>query len=195
MSEKKGSPVEAFEALRAEVAATHAELSKLAEGVGKPAPDYSPTLGAIANRLDAIEDGLGYVTGLMPPIELPEERETPEELRKLVKEAKDAALELRKVIKLHAARWWMAGTLGFGMILGIGLWIGIATLMPSSAGTWMASAIFGGDPWDAGQTLMRQADPVSFQRMVELYQACPQEDSVDLCRAAMAVKAATAAGQ
>jgi hypothetical protein len=42
---------------------------------------------------------------------------------------------------------------------------------------------------------MRQANPVSFERMVELYQACPKDNSVDLCRAAMAGKAATAAGQ
>jgi hypothetical protein len=195
MSEKKGSPVEAFEALRAAVAATHAELSKLAEGVGKPAPDYSPTLGAMTKRLEAIEDDLELVRKLMPPIDLPEERETPEELRKLIKEAKDAALELRKGVKLHATRRWMAATLGFGMILGVGLLIGIAYLIPRSAGTWMASAIFGGDPWSAGQDLMRQADPVTFDRMVELYQACPQGVSVDLCRAAMAVKAATATGQ
>jgi hypothetical protein len=69
--------------------------------------------------------------------------------------------------------------------------IGIANLLPNRVGTWMASAIFGGDPWSAGQTLMRQADPVAFARLALLYQACPPNASVELCRAAIAAKTLT----
>jgi len=105
-----------------------------------------------------------------------------------------AALELQQAtkysIKQQSMRWWLPGMFGSGTFIGIMLFIGIANLMPSSAGTWMASAIFGGDPWTAGETLMSQADPVSFNRMIDLYQACPQSASVEVCRAAIAVKAA-----
>ena len=51
-SEPDTSAVRAFEALRAEVAATRAELRELAEvTAGKTMPDYDLTLGRIAQQL------------------------------------------------------------------------------------------------------------------------------------------------
>jgi hypothetical protein len=205
MSENTGSAAEAFEALREEVA-------KLRNGIewiykqgreiktAAPPKDYDLPLGNIEKRLGAIEINLARMKWEVPlMMELPGERVPPEELVAISKEAKAAALELRKatghIIGQQTVRWRLVGMFGLGTVIGIMLFIGIASLLPSSAGAWMAASIFGGDPWTAGETLMRQADPVSFERMVELYQACPQDDPVDLCRAAMAVKAATAAGQ
>jgi hypothetical protein len=199
MSENTGSAAVAFDALRKEVSETRTELSKLAKAIERPVPDYNPTLGAIAKRLGGIEADLARWEEHLPPIALRGERYTPHELAQLTKEAKAAASKLREAtrhsIGQQTVRWWMAGMFGFGAAIGIMLFIGIANLLPSSAGAWMAASIFGGDPWSAGQTLMRQADPVSFERMVELYRACPQNDSVGLCRAAIAVKAATVPGQ
>ena len=53
-----GDPAEAFEALRAEVAA----LRQVIEAVGPPAPDYSPDLGRIVQ-------GLGHVGATLEAIE------------------------------------------------------------------------------------------------------------------------------
>ena len=198
MSENTRSAAEAFDALRAELGAARADLRRLETAIDKPAPDYSLTLGDMAKRLGAIQKTL-IDWELQIPLELPQERLLPEVLEVITKEAKYAAQELRKAtshtIKQQSMRWWMAGTFGLGTVIGVMLFIGIANLLPSSAGDWMAASIFGGDPWTAGATLMRQADPVNFERMVELYQACPQDQSVDLCRAAMTGKAVTAAGQ
>jgi len=205
MSENTGSAAEAFEALREEVA-------KLRNGVERiyrqgrevkpaaPPKDYDLPLSNMERRLGAIEANLANMKWEVPlMLDLPGERIPPDELIAISKEAKAAALELRKatghIIEQKAVRWRMAGMLGLGSALGITLCVAITYLFPSSAGAWMAATIIGGDPWDAGQVLMHQGDPVSFERMVELYQACPQDVSVDLCRAAMAVKAATATGQ
>jgi hypothetical protein len=199
MSETTKSAAVAFDALRVEVGETRAELRKLAKAIDRPTADYNPTLGEMAKSLGGIKADLARLER-RPPAELPGERYLPHELAALTKEANAAALKLQQAtrhsIGQQAMRWWMAGMFGLGTVIGIMLFIGIANLLPNSAGAWMAAAIFGGDPWSAGQILMRQADPISFERMVELYQACPQNDSVDLCRAAMAVKAAaTAASQ
>jgi hypothetical protein len=198
MSENTRSAAEAFDALRAEVGATREDLRKLAKAIDKPAPDYSLTLGDMAKRVGAIETTLAYWDKRIP-VELPGERYLPHELKAITKEAKGAAQELREAtshtIKQQSVRWWMAGTFGLGTVIGIMLFIGIAHLLPRSAGAWMEAAIFGSDPWMAGATLMSQADPVNFERMVALYQACPQDDSVEQCQAAMAGKPAPAAGQ
>jgi hypothetical protein len=46
-------------------------------------------------------------------------------------------------------------------MVGILLCLGTAALLPRQAGAWMAATIVGGDPWTAGQTLMRDADAAS----------------------------------
>jgi hypothetical protein len=98
--------------------------------------DYNPTLGKMEQCLGAIEAGLGYVNAVMPPIELPGERDTPRELDKLTEEAKAAARELsnstRHAIKQQAARWWLAGAFGLGTA------IGIANLLPNRLRRYLA---------------------------------------------------------
>jgi hypothetical protein len=108
-------------------------------------------------------------------------------------QAKAAMQELRAAtgaaIEQQAVRWWMTGAAGIGVLLGILLCICMVALMPRTAGAWVAASIVGGDPWTAGQTLMREGDPATFERIVRLYQACPQGSSTELCTAAMAVQA------
>ena len=189
------SAAEAFDALRAEVSETHAELHRLtAMIVGQPAPNYDLTLGEMAKRLGAMEDRLAHLARRMPPARLPEEMILPHELAAIAEQAKAAARELRTatgaVVEQRALRWWITSIGGIGVMVGILLCLGTAALLPRQARAWMAATLVGGDPWTAGQTLMRDTDAAAFDRMVRLYQACPPDSPTQLCAAASAVKAA-----
>jgi hypothetical protein len=77
-----------------------------------------------------------------------------------------------------------AGALG--LIVGVGLWYVAAGLLPRSAGDWIAGSLIGGSKWQAGETLMQEASPETWARMVRLYDACGTQ-ATELCEAAIAV--------
>jgi hypothetical protein len=194
MSETR-SAAEAFDALRAEVRETHAEIRTLTTRIaGASAPNYDLTLGEMAKRLGAMEDRLIHLAHRMPPARLPGELVLPDELAAITEQARATAQALRAATGVAVAqqslRWWMIGSGGIGVLLGVLLCLGTAALLPRQAGAWMAATIIGGDPWAAGENLMQESNATAFDRMARLYQACPADSSTDLCVAAIAVKAA-----
>ena len=70
----------------------------------------------------------------------------------------------------------------------------VAASAGAACGEWMASLVVGGGRWQAGQAMMRNADPAAWNRMARLVNACPKDTSTDLCEAAMAVRQAPASG-
>ncbi|MBV9786155.1 MAG: hypothetical protein JO264_20320, partial [Acidisphaera sp.] len=82
---------------------------------------------------------------------------------------------------------WLAG--GLGIVGGVLLWVLATAILPWGAGTWLAGLGYGGR-WQGGQALLREADPVSWERMVRLYQACPVASRTEQCEAALAVRTA-----
>jgi hypothetical protein len=84
--------------------------------------------------------------------------------------------------------------LAAGILLGIALWYVLPSLLPWSAGDWLASSLIGGGRWRAGETLMERASPESFGRMIRLYNACGQQP-VELCEAAIVARTATEPGE
>jgi hypothetical protein len=68
-------------------------------------------------------------------------------------------------------------------------WWPLTAVLPWGGGNWLAATLIGGDRWLAGQTLMREADPKTWDRMVQLYNACPRAITADQCQAAMAAAA------
>ena len=78
-----------------------------------------------------------------------------------------------------------AGVLG--LTVGVGLWYVAAGLLPRSAGDGIAASLIGGTRWQAGATLMDEASPASFDKMVRLYEACG-EQTTELCEAAVVVR-------
>ena len=81
------------------------------------------------------------------------------------------------------------GALLIGAVLGFVLWWPLAWGLPWGLGDRLASTlVLGEGRWGAGQTLMREADPGTWEQMVRLYKACPKGASIELCEAAMAVK-------
>jgi hypothetical protein len=62
-----------------------------------------------------------------------------------------------------------------------------AGLLPRSVGDGIAASLIGGTRWQAGEMLMDEASPASFDKMVRLYEACG-EQATELCEAAIAVR-------
>jgi len=179
--EPHDAAAEAFEALRAEVAQVRAAVEALPSALGDAkAPDYSPTLGAIAQRLETIESH--------PALQL-----TPEGYRRQVKAAADYVregmqTELRELQgDIRSARVqlqqlggnirardqqdrWLFYAAGAGAALGVFLWVmmsgPIARRLPWDLGEKMAARTLGLDRWKAGQQLMTSAHPQDWRRIV-----------------------------
>ncbi len=173
-AEPQDAAAEAFEALRAEVA----QLRVVLEGLPTTAPDYSPTLAAIAQSLAAME--------AHPALRL-----TPDALASQVRQASEAAQQQgRRELANAVQRVDAAGAdlerladrqrtgreqvrqvaimTAVGAIAGVIVWVSFSgpiarTLPPSwSVPERMAAATLRLDPWTAGAQLMRTADRVSW---------------------------------
>jgi hypothetical protein len=175
--EPQDAAAEAFEALRAEVA----QLRAVLEGLRPAAPDYAPTLAAIAQSLAAVE--------AHPALRL-----TPDALASQVRQASEAAQqqgrrELANAVQRVAAAGadlerlaerqrtgreqvrQVAIMTGVGVVAGVIVWVGfsgpIARALPVG---WllperMAAATLRLDRWEAGARLMRSVDPVSWNAL------------------------------
>ena len=204
--------VRAFEALRAEVAQLRQGIQLVyRQGQEAPAIDYSPTLGEMAKTLLAVQGRLAAIEG-KPALGL-----TPQLFRQVIEDAGQrageragramadgAAAQSAATRELQALvgrartrkdqREWLGVAAACGVMLGVMLMYLLATVLPWGGGDWLAASLVGGGPWQAGQTLMRDADPTSFDKMVRLYNVCGARP-VEFCTAAIAVELAAKAGK
>jgi hypothetical protein len=177
-AEPQDAAAEAFEALRAEVAQLRAAL----EGLPTTAPDYSPTLAAIAQSLAAMETH-------------PALRLTPQDIASQVRQASEAAQQQgRRELANAVQRVDAAGAdlerlaerqrtgreqvrqvvimTAVGAVAGVIVWVcfsgPIARALPAgwSVPERMAAATLRLDRWGAGEQLMRTADPTSWSGLV-----------------------------
>jgi hypothetical protein len=177
--EPQDAAAEAFEALKEEVAGVRAVL----EGLPTTAPDYSPTLAAIAQSLAAME--------AHPALRL-----TPDALASQVRQASEAAQQQgRRELANAVQRVDAAGAdlerlaarqrtgreqirqvaimAGVGALAGVIVWVcfsgPIARALPAgwSVPERMAAATLNLDRWDAGARLMQSDNPQSWVRIVE----------------------------
>jgi hypothetical protein len=199
--------VRAFEALRAEVASLRKGIELVyRQGEKVQAVDYSPTLGSMAQRLQALEQRLTEIERAPALAMTPSVfRDRMEEIGASAGQVANRAMQegaqaqraaadaLRQVTtRARAAREQQLWNLSFGAVgvmLGVALWYVALAVLPQSAGDWMVASLIGGGPWQAGQALMHRADRVSFDKMVRLYNACENEP-VDACTQAVALAAA-----
>jgi hypothetical protein len=166
-----GDPAAAFEALRAEVA----RLRTVLEGLPTTAPDYSPTLAAIAQSLAAVE--------AHPALRL-----TPQDLASQVRQASEAAQQQgRRELANAVQRVDAAGAdlerlaerqrtgreqvrqvaimTAVGAVAGVIVWVclsgPIARALPAgwSVPEKMAAATLNLDRWDAGARMMQSDNP------------------------------------
>ncbi len=206
--EDDGDAARAFEALREEVAALRRGVElvyRQGQQSGTIAPDYSPTLGkmekalqAIAGRLEAVErqpalrlTPASFCTEI-DNVALSVAGAASRPFADAVQEVRGAARDLKaltgQVRDRQEQRVRVITASVLGIMLGIGLWYAAAGLLPRGAGDWIAASLIGGSKWQAGETLMEEASPESWDKMVRLYKACPQDTATELCEAAIAVR-------
>jgi hypothetical protein len=80
---------------------------------------------------------------------------------------------------------WAAALIG--AVLGWLAWYPLAVVLPWGGGTWLVSTLIGGGRWVAGETLMRDASPTGWDRLVRVSNACVPERRTEECEAALAV--------
>lgn len=199
---EEDSAEQAFAALRDEVAALRRGI-ELVHRQGQPAaPDYSPTLGEMAQELRAVGQRLAAIEGhpalRLTPGEIGQQvaagvRQAGEDAAKGHAAAgarlDEAVRELRALIgAAHsqvAQQWRMLIAGVVGAVLGFVLWYPLVWLTPWGGGDRLAASLIGGGRWEAGQVLLREADPVSWDRIVRLTNACGAQ-ATEVCAAAMA---------
>ena len=167
---------DAFESLRAEVTQLRAGIEGLSAAIhGQTSSDYAPTLGALAKSLTAIEahpalqiapESLAY--RLREATELATQQGR-RELGTAVQRVATAGADLERL----AAGWrtgreqarQVAIMTGVGAVVGVIVWVcfsgPIARSLPAgwSVPERMAAATMRLDRWEAGERLMRNADP------------------------------------
>ena len=196
-AEPQDAAAEAFEALRAEVA----QLRTALEGLPTTAPDYSPTLAAIAQSLAAME--------AHPALRL-----TPDALASQVRQASEAAQQQgRRELANAVQRVDAAGAdlerlaerqrtgreqvrqvaimTAVGAVAGVIVWVcfsgPVARALPAS---WhvperMAAATLRLDRWGAGGQIMRSVDPASWNDLVAASQLeRANREKLEACRRA-----------
>ena len=178
-AEPQDAAAEAFEALRAEVA----QLRTVLEGLPTTAPDYSPTLAAIARSLAAME--------AHPALRL-----TPQDLASQVRQASEAAQQQgRRELANAVQRVDAAGAdlerlaerrrtgreqvrqvaimTAMGAVAGVIVWVcfsgPITRALPAgwSVPERMAAATLRLDRWEAGARLMQNANPQGWAQVTE----------------------------
>ncbi|OYV54553.1 MAG: hypothetical protein B7Z71_13590, partial [Acidocella sp. 21-58-7] len=175
-----GDPAQAFEALRAEVAALRQAIDAAAE---RQAPDYSPDLGRITQAVNGVIDGLEAIEAH------PAVRMTPDQFgqaiartgRELMNEVaqkydrarQDAERERHQLASmigtLRGRRdqvFWLSavfiGTFVFTMFASPVL----LGELPFGWNTNAAATVMQADRWDAGRALMQAASPQGWQDLV-----------------------------
>lgn len=212
--EEQDGAERAFEALREEVAALRRRIELAYQQAQQTGPavseatDYSPTLGVIAQELRAVGQRLDGIEGqpalrATPAAQAAELRaqlhQAGEDARRGFAHAQgrmDEALhEMRRLIGsansqfVQQRREWVA--VAIGAVLGFVLWYPLVWLTPFGGGHWLAASLIGGGRWQAGETLMQEAAPAAWERMVRLYRACPPDKTAELCEAALAGRIVT----
>jgi len=178
-AEPQDAAADAFEALRAEVA----QLRTALEGLPTTAPDYSPTLAAIAQSLAAME--------AHPALRL-----TPDALASQVRQASEAAQQQgRRELANAVQRVDAAGAdlerlaerqrtgreqvrqvaimTAVGAVAGVIVWVcfsgPVARALPASWGVpeRMAAATLRLDRWQGGERMMASANSASWKAAME----------------------------
>jgi hypothetical protein len=180
-----------------------------AEADAKGSVDYRLTLGQMAKSLQAMQERLVAIEGKPALLMTPEVyRVRIEEIGRFAGQIAGEAMregaaaqstatrELKELIgrgrSRRGQRDWLITTGLAGIIVGMGLWTLLVENLPWGAGTWLAAVPIAGDKWDAGLELLHEGSPVSYEKMVTLYNTCGTQ-TVEFCQEAIAAKTLSAA--
>jgi hypothetical protein len=170
-------PAQAFEDLRAEVSELRRALEALpgAWEESRP-PDYTPSLGTIAQGLAAVENQLAGIEQ-HPALRLtPEQHQQAiahagntlmrEAVQKLDRAAQDAERERHRlagligtVRKQDEQRHWLLLAAAWALVVGLLVSPFVAGVLPFGGDSAVAAVIMNADRWNAGIALMQAGSP------------------------------------
>ena len=178
-------PAQAFEALRAEVS----ELRRAIEALpgawedSRP-PDYTPSLGTIAQGLTAVEHRLAGIEQ-HPALRLtPEQHQQAvaqagnmlmrEAVQKLDRAAQDAERERHQLAGLIGTvrtqdeqRNWLLLAASWALVAGLLVSPFVAGVLPFGGDSAVAALIMKADRWNAGVALMQAGSPYGWRGVAE----------------------------
>jgi hypothetical protein len=175
-----GDPAQAFEALRAEVAALRQAIEAVTE---RQAPDYSPDLGRITQAVNGVIDGLEAIEAH------PAVRMTPDQFgqamtrtgRELMNEVaqkydrarQDAERERHQLAGMIGTMrgkrdqvFWLAAVFVGTFVFTLFASPVLLGELPFGWNTNAAATVMQADRWDAGSALMQAASPQGWQDLV-----------------------------
>ena len=201
--EPEDTAAEAFEALRAEVIQLRAGVESLSAAFqGQASPDYTPTLGAIAKSLVAIE---GHPALQIAPETFAHRLRAAGELS-VQQSHRDLGSAVQRVAAAGAdlerlAMGWRSGRdqvrqvaimTAVGAVAGVVIWIcfsgPVARALPASwqAPEKMAAATLRLDRWTAGGRLMERASPQGWAALADASDfAAANRKALEGCREAV----------
>jgi hypothetical protein len=207
-----GDPAQAFEDLRAEVAAIRRAVEALpsAWDENRP-PDYSPDLGRITKGLVSVIGQLDAINK-HPALRLTPDQHSQavaqaghglmrEAAQKLDRAAQDAERERQKLADLIGTVRTRRDQLFW--VVALPVLVSAITLfaspillswLPFGLPSQAVAIVMDEDRWDAGQALMREASPASYEEVLTLYNTCGTQ-TVEFCAQAIAEKTIDSAKQ
>ena len=178
-------PAQAFEDLRAEVSELRRAVAALPGAWEENrAPDYTPSLGTIAQGLMAVENQLAGIEK-HPALRLtPEQHQQAvaqagnmlmrEAVQKLDRAAQDAERERHQLTGLIGAvrkqdeqRNWLLWTALGALVFGLLVSPFVAGVMPFGGDSAVAALIMKADRWNAGVALMQAGNPEGWRGVAD----------------------------
>jgi ElaB/YqjD/DUF883 family membrane-anchored ribosome-binding protein len=174
---QSGDAAQAFEHLTQEVAVLHHTVEELVDAIRlKEPPDYSLTLGKIAQDLGSIRERLDQIEHhpaiRIAPADYPEViaraggsvmREAANQLDQVRRESERTTQALAQIIgsarTQDRQRKWVTITAAIALVLGLILSPFLGQLLPFGLGGRIAAMIMGADRWNAGAALMAAQSP------------------------------------
>lgn len=203
--EPQGDAAErAFVALRDDVAALRQAVQAALADQAATAPDYGPTLGAMARELQGITQRLATIEA-HPALRLsPEQharaladagtaplRDAASRLDRAAREAEHDRRQLAATIgtarRQDAQHRWLLGTGLAAFVAGLLALPILAGLLPFGLDRRIAALVMHADRWHAGSALMQDASPASWRDLVTAADlARANEATLKACREAAA---------
>jgi hypothetical protein len=203
--DESGNAARAFEDLRAEVSVLRRSIESLpAAWKANQPPDYTPSLGAIAKRLQEVTAHLQAIEGH------PALRMTPEHHQHAISQAGNALMrdvssrldQADHITRSHASTLvdligsareqdrqlqWLLITGAAALLVGLLMSPILARLLPFGLDGRVAAVIMRGDRWDAGADLMKAGNPVAWNNlMAALDLSKANREALAACRNAAA---------
>jgi predicted transcriptional regulator len=184
-SQSDGDAAQAFEHLTQEVNVLHHTVEELVDAIHlKEPPDYSSTLGEIAQDLGSIRERLDQIERhpalRIAPAQFGEAvaqagrgamREAANQLDQARRDSERTVRALAHIIGSARTQdrqlQWVMIAAAIALVVGLGMSPSLARLLPFGIDGRIAATIMGADRWNAGAALMQAQSPQAWRALMD----------------------------